>query len=261
MTWFARLRLRAAASRPALEPEIEEGRRDETRWTDPEKKALESVLGHRFENRHLLELALMHRSYGAEKGISESYERLEFLGDAVLQLAVTDYLYEAYPELAEGEMAKVRAAVVDAATLVSLANTFGVGPALMVGRGEEQTGGREKHSILADVVEALLGAVYVDAGYATARELILDHWGDLVDRRAASPGRRDYKTRLQERLAAAGTRPRYVLSERGPEHAKEFTAQVWRGDSKLGEGTGTSKKRAEQAAARDASDRLDAHDA
>ncbi len=203
----------------------------------------------------------MHRSYGAEKGITESYERLEFLGDAVLQLAVTDYLYEAYPQLAEGEMAKVRAAVVDAATLAALAKTFGVGSALMLGRGEEQTGGREKHSILADVVEALLGAVYVDAGYAIARDLILDHWGNLVDRRAASPGRRDYKTRLQERLAAAGNRPRYVLSERGPEHAKEFTAEIWDGDSKLGEGKGTSKKRAEQAAARDASDRLDARDA
>ena len=223
--------------------------------------AVQDAVGYRFQDLAFLDLALLHRSHAAESGTDESYERLEFLGDAVLQLAVTDYLYESYPELAEGELAKVRAAVVDAETLAAFGRTFAIGPALRLGRGEEQTGGRKKYSILADVVEAVLGAIYLDAGYVAAREVILDHWRDLVDRRAASPGRRDYKTRLQEHLAVSGWQPRYVLSENGPEHAKEFAAEVWAGDSKLGEGRGTSKKRAEQDAARDASIRLDTGDA
>lgn len=222
---------------------------------------LQASIGHRFADSAHLELALLHRSHAAESSRDDSYERLEFLGDAVLQLSVTDYLYREYPDLAEGEMAKVRAAVVDAGTLAALGRGFGIGPALLLGRGEEQTGGREKDSILADVVEAILGAVYLDAGYGTVRDLVLRHWRTIIDRRAASPGRRDYKTRLQERLAMRGRRPTYKIAESGPEHAKEFTAEVWDGDSLLGTGTGTSKKRAEQDAARDASDRLSSPDA
>ena len=223
--------------------------------------ALQEALGHKFADVKLLELALLHRSYSAEARSEGSYERLEFLGDAVLQLAVTDYLYRAFPELAEGEMAKVRAAVVDAGTLASLAAILQIGPALVLGRGEEQTGGRGKDSILADVTEAVLGAVYLDAGYVAAQRLVLRHWQSLIDRRAASPGRRDYKTRLQERLAISGRQPRYVIAERGPEHAKEFTAKVWDGELLLGDGVGTSKKRAEQDAAQNASRALDAKDA
>jgi ribonuclease-3 len=222
---------------------------------------LQASIGHRFADTAHLELALLHRSHAAESGSDESYERLEFLGDAVLQLAVTDYLYREYADLAEGEMAKVRAAVVDAGTLAGLGRRFGIGPALLLGRGEGQTGGRDKDSILADVVEAILGAVYLDAGYGTARDLVLRHWRTTIDRRAASPGRRDYKTRLQERLAVLGRRPHYIIGERGPEHAKEFTAEVWDGDALLGRGKGTSKKRAEQDAARDAAERLPSSDA
>lgn len=222
---------------------------------------LQAAIGHRFTDTAALELALVHRSYASEAGEAESYERLEFLGDAVLQLAATDYLFTNYPELAEGEMAKVRAAVVDASTLAELGRGFGIGPALRLGRGEELTGGREKDSLLADVVEALLGAVYVDAGYDAAREIVFAHWSPIIDRRAASPGRRDYKTRLQERLASEGRQPTYIISERGPEHAKEFSAEVSDGARLLGRGVGTSKKRAEQAAARDASRRLDRGDA
>lgn len=227
----------------------------------PAPTKVEAALGHRFEDRELLELALLHRSAAAEAGREGSYERLEFLGDAVLQLVVTHYLFEAYPDLAEGKMAKVRAAVVDARTLAALGREFGVGEAVALGHGEEQTGGREKDSILADVVEALLGAIYLDRGYAAARKVILHHWKRLVDRRAATPGRRDYKTRLQEMLAARGTRPRYTVEETGPDHAKQFIAEVSDGDRRLGSGTGTSKKRAEQEAARDAMRRLDAGDA
>lgn len=211
---------------------------------------VEDALGYRFEDRELLRLALVHRSFAAEERREESYERLEFLGDAVLQLTVTEFLYDTYPGLPEGEMAKARAAAVDAATLAAVARRLHVGDALLLGRGEEQTGGREKASILADVTESLIGAVFVEAGYGRARDVIRHHWQELIERRAADPGRRDYKTRLQEELAQRGARPRYVVRDAGPEHAKQFSAEIWDGDVLLGTGTGSSKKRAEQEAAR-----------
>jgi ribonuclease-3 len=222
---------------------------------------VETALGYRFRDRDLLRLALVHRSYASEADSPDSYERLEFLGDAVLQLVVTHYLYEAYPRLAEGEMAKVRAAVVDTTTLAGLAREFGLAEALLLGRGEERTGGRGKDSILADVVESLLGAVYLEAGYESVASLITRHWRDRIDRRAMAPGERDYKTRLQEKLAVEGRRPRYEIRETGPDHAKQFTAEVWADEKRIGVGTGTSKKRAEQQAAQDAATTLDATDA
>ena len=213
---------------------------------------LQRALGHEFADPALLDLALMHRSHSAEHEVDESYERLEFLGDAVLQLAVTHYLYRAYPDLPEGEMAKVRASVVSEPALAELARAFGVGPVVKLGKGEEATGGREKSSILADAMESLLGAVYLDAGFDRARMVVMEHWTDLIDRRATDPGRRDYKTRLQEVLAREGLRPEYSVTDEGPEHAKVFTATVTDGASVIGLGKGTSKKRAEQAAAREA---------
>ena len=210
---------------------------------------LEKELGYTFEDRELLRLALVHRSYAAEQEIDESYERLEFLGDAVLQLAVTHYLYKTYTELAEGEMAKVRAAVVSETALARVARGFNVGDAVYLGRGEEMTGGRDKSSIISDVMESLIGAIYLDGGAGAARDFVLAHWSDIIDRRATDPGRRDYKTRLQERLAQAGEQPAYAVTEDGPEHAKEFTAVVSVKGRVLGTGTGTSKKRSEQAAA------------
>ena len=217
---------------------------------------LEQELRHRFEDRELLVLALMHRSYASEAALDDSYERLEFLGDAVLQLAVTNHLYLEYPELAEGEMAKVRAAVVNERTLAKVARSLELGAILLVGRGEELTGGRDKDSILSDVVESVLGALYLELGFAAAQELILERWRPLIDERAADPGRRDYKTRLQEQLAQQGIRPIYEVHEYGPEHAKRFTARVLVSGRVLGEGTGTSKKRAEQVAAERAAESL-----
>ena len=217
---------------------------------------LEENLGYTFRNRELLRVALIHRSYMGEQGLEESYERLEFLGDAVLQLAVTEYLYRTKPTLSEGEMAKVRAAVVNERTLARLGRELGVGPALLLGRGEDLTGGRDKDSLLSDVVEALMGAMYLEAGYDVAAEFIVEHWKVMIEERSEAPGHRDYKTRLQETLARSGLKPRYELTEAGPEHAKSFTAKVLAGGKTLGEGEGTSKKRAEQAAAKSASDRL-----
>jgi ribonuclease-3 len=223
--------------------------------------ALQTAVGYTFSDGDLLHLALTHRSHSSENDSVDSYERLEFLGDAVLQLAVTHYLYDEYPELPEGEMAKVRAAVVNERSLAQIARGWRLGEALLLGRGEELTGGREKESILSDVVESILGAVYLEGGFAAAKEVVLRHWMPLVDERAAAPGRRDYKTRLQERIAQSGARPRYEVDDTGPEHAKEFTAQVYIDDELLGTGTGTSKKRAEQAAARAAAEALGLGDA
>jgi len=197
-------------------------------------------------------MALTHRSYAAEQGLDVSYERLEFLGDAVLQLVVTRYLYDTYEELAEGEMAKVRAGVVNQKALAAIARELGLGGHILLGQGEEMSGGSDKDSILADIVEALLGAIYLDGGYEPVAAIILDRWVPLITKRASAPGRLDYKTRLQEVLAQQGLHPRYVINEAGPDHAKVFTAELWVDGELLGSGQGSSKKRAEQDAARTA---------
>lgn len=219
-------------------------------------EAVEGALTHRFEDPELLRRALIHRSYAAEEGVPESYERLEFLGDAVLQLSITHHLFNEYPELSEGEMAKVRAAVVNERTLADLARRMNLGSLVLLGRGEELTGGADKDSILADVIESLLGAIYLEAGFEATRSIIMNLWLPLVSDRATSPGEADYKTRLQEILARQGVRPRYVIAEDGPEHAKVFSAQVFADGQLLGRGEGTSKKRAEQAAAAAAAESL-----
>jgi len=217
---------------------------------------VEAALGYTFESPALVSLALTHRSYAADRDLTVSYERLEFLGDAVLQLVVTRYLYETYGELAEGEMAKVRAAVVNQQTLAGFARSLGLGGFLLLGHGEESTGGRDKDSILADVVEALLGAVYLDGGYESAAVLVLRLWVPVIEERASAPGLADYKTRLQEILAQRGLLPRYEITEAGPDHAKMFRAELWADGELLGTGEGSSKKRAEQDAARAASVRM-----
>ena len=217
---------------------------------------LEARLDHRFANRSLLEAALTHRSLTSEEPEAENYERLEFLGDAVLQLAVTDRLYADYPEMREGQMAKLRAAVVSEDVLATIGRRLELGRYVRLGRGEEATQGRDKPSILADVVEALLGALYLDAGYEVAARVTLDQLGDEIDRRAHAPGVGDFKTRLQEALAKRGLRPAYETRDEGPDHDKVFHAVV-RVDEKIrGAGSGGSKKAAEQAAAEQALDRL-----
>ena len=217
---------------------------------------LETALGYRFASSDLAALALTHRSYAAEHGLDVSYERLEFLGDAVLQLAVTRHLYDTYPHLAEGELAKVRAAVVNQKALAMIARQLSLGDHLLLGQGEMHSGGRDKDSILADVVESLLGAIYLDGGYLPAATIVLDLLVPQIEQRAAAPGELDFKTRLQEELAQQGLHPRYEISERGPDHAKEFTAALWIDGELVANGSGTSKKRAEQAAAQVASEKL-----
>jgi ribonuclease-3 len=219
--------------------------------TAPELEALARRLSHPFDDMTLLDAAVTHRSWCAESQGSESNERLEFLGDAVLGLVVTDHVYRSYPELPEGELAKVRAGVVSSCALADVALELGLGEALRLGRGEDTSGGRAKPSILADALEAVIGAVYLDGGWDAAAALVLRCLSTRIVEAASGPGGRDYKTRLQE-LAASRyeSLPRYDVVDCGPDHAKHFVATVQVGHELSGTGEGSSKKQAEQEAAR-----------
>ncbi len=209
-----------------------------------------------FGDLDLLRAALVHRSYVAEHSEATHNERMEFLGDAVLQLVITLYLYENHPELSEGEMAKVRAGLVNGLELAEVAREVEIGSHLVLGRGEEASGGRDKESILADAMEAVIAAIYLDKGMEAAGRFILDRWAQRIEARIAAPGKRDYKTRLQEELARDGKRPRYRVTDEGPDHNKVFTATVEVEGEVAGQGTGRSKKEAEQNAAASALDRM-----
>jgi ribonuclease-3 len=218
---------------------------------------LEKALGIRFKVADLRESALTHRSFAFERGLPVTNERLEFLGDAVLGLVVTDLVYRAFPERSEGELAKLRAAMVNMTTLAEVARELSLGDALLLGKGEEQSGGRDKASILADALEAVLGAAYIDHGLKGAAALIERLFWPRISAYVRGEGERDYKTILQELAAQdVGRLPEYRVMERGPDHEKEFTATVYLNGRELGHGMGRSKKEAEQRAAREAFDRL-----
>jgi ribonuclease-3 len=202
---------------------------------------------------------MAHRSWCAETPGVKSNERLEFLGDAVLGLVVTDHIFRTYPDLPEGELAKVRAAVVNAGALAELAAELELGRALHLGKGEDASGGREKPSILADAMEAVIGAVYMDGGYDAARSLVMGLLGDRIEEAAAGPGGQDFKTRLQELAARRFDQlPQYDVDDEGPDHATRFFATVRIAGDVRGSGEGRSKKQAEQAAARVAWEALQA---
>ncbi len=202
---------------------------------------------------------MAHRSWCAEVPGNLSNERLEFLGDAVLGLVVTDYLYRNYPDLPEGQLAQVRASVVNAEVLAEVAEEIGLGAALKLGKGEDASGGREKPSILSDAMEAVIGAVYLDGGWGAAEELVMRLLAERINEGAAGPGGHDFKTRLQEFSARAYDElPRYHHVSEGPDHAKRFSATVSVNGDAVGRGEGRSKKQAEQAAARMAWERLSA---
>jgi len=198
----------------------------------------------------LLERSITHRSYAYENGGLPTNERLEFLGDSVLGLVVTDTLYRTHPDLPEGQLAKLRAAVVNAKALAGIGRELGVGDHLLLGRGEEATGGRDKSSIVADTVEALIGAVYLDRGLDVATELVHRLFDPLIEESAGLGAGLDWKTSLQELTAARGLGvPEYVVEESGPDHAKSFRARVRVAGELHGDGRGHSKKEAEQQAA------------
>ena len=198
----------------------------------------------------LLLRALTHRSYAYENGGLPNNERLEFLGDSVLGLVVTDTLYASHPDLPEGQLAKLRAAVVNMRALAEVARTLGLGDHLLLGRGEESTGGRDKTSILADTMEAVIGTVYLSAGLPAAATLVHHLLDPLMEASAGLGAGLDWKTSLQELTAADGLGvPEYRVTEEGPDHEKTFHAVAVVADIAVGEGSGRSKKEAEQKAA------------
>jgi ribonuclease-3 len=220
-------------------------------------ESLDRALGVSFDDAALRTAALTHRSYAFEHGTEITNERLEFLGDSVLGLVVTDMAYASYPDLPEGALAKLRAAIVNMVALADVARSLGLGDMVLLGKGEELSGGRDKSSILADALEAVFGAIYLDRGLDVSRELIERLFRPRMEAYARGEGDRDYKTILQE-LASQELRsmPEYRLEERGPDHAKEFTATVFVAGEALGTGMGRSKKEAEQQAAREAYSRI-----
>ena len=197
-----------------------------------------------------LERALTHRSYAYENGGLPTNERLEFLGDSVLSLVVTDTLYKGHPTLPEGQLAKLRAAVVQMRALAEVARELSLGSYVKLGRGEEVTGGRNKSSILADTLEAIIGAVYIDCGLAEASALVHRLFDPVIAKSAGLGAGLDWKTSLQEPTAARllGV-PDYQVEESGPDHQKSFRAVVRVGGQVLGSGQGRTKKEAEQQAA------------
>jgi ribonuclease-3 len=210
---------------------------------------LQQVVGETIDESLLLR-ALTHRSYAYEHGGLPTNERLEFLGDAVLGLVVTDSLYAAHPDLAEGQLAKLRAAVVNMRALAEVARTMGLGEYIYLGRGEESTGGRDKASILADTTEAVIAAVYLSGGMPAATAFVHHLLDPLMESSATLGAGLDWKTSLQE-LTASGSlgTPVYRVTEEGPDHQKSFLAELRVGSELMGSGSGSSKKEAEQMAA------------
>lgn len=215
--------------------------------------AFRERLGHEFADPDLLGCSLTHRSWCAEHAGFASNERLEFLGDAVLGIIVTDDIYRRHPDAGEGQLSRIRASVVCAPALAEMAVELGIGEVLLLGKGEAASGGRERPSILADAMEAVIGAVYLDGGPVAAQRLV----DRLVAPRLADAGTPDHKSRLHEMVAQEHDRQiRYEISEDGPEHDKTFRAVVFLDEDPFGTGSGRSKKQAEQAAAQEAWRRL-----
>jgi ribonuclease-3 len=201
-------------------------------------------------SEEILKQAITHRSFSYENGGVPTNERLEFLGDSVLGIVITDELYRKNPDAQEGQLAKLRAAVVNAKALADVARTLGLGEFLLLGKGEEATGGRDKSSILADAVEAILGAIYVEHGLEKSGEVILQLFAPILAASAELGAGLDWKTSLAELVNSKSLGViEYVIEQSGPDHDKRFSAQVKIGEDFFGNGEGKSKKEAEQHAA------------
>ncbi|MEI6342040.1 MAG: ribonuclease III [Verrucomicrobiota bacterium] len=221
----------------------------------PTTADLELALGHRFREATLLRLALTHSSIAHELGAGQLHnQRLEFLGDAVLQLVVTSWLYERYPDLGEGPLTQARAEIVNRMTLAKHGHALGLGAHLILSRGEETSGGRDRPSTVADALEAVIGAVFVDAGYDRSRDVVLGLFHATLEGLAVVSNVSNPKGQLQELLQASSPEPpRYsVVAVTGPEHNRVFECTVHHLGRLMGRGSGRSKKLAEGAAALDA---------
>jgi ribonuclease-3 len=219
-----------------------------------ELKQFQKVLGYNFNQISLLDTALTHSSYANECKKVQHNERLEFLGDSILSLVISEYLYRNYPKFTEGSLTKVRSAVVSEISLANLAKHIGLGKHILLGKGEELSGGRNRDSIMADAVESVIAAIYLDGGLDCASAFILANLGIYITRVIEGKELRDYKTDLQEILQKeSGDDIEYrIVRDLGPAHDKVFVAQVFHDKHLIGEGEGKSKKEAEQHAAQKA---------
>ena len=248
-------RTKTPSARSAPQP-----RKHRLRHHDSHLLTLETSLGHRFSNPSLLERALTHRSSVHEHrhGSREHNERLEFLGDAALELVITHLLMDTHPHSSEGDLSKLRAALVNQKSLCKRAERIDLGSYLRLGKGEEHGDGRHKASLLSDTYEAVLGAVYLDGGYQKTFRVVEAQFRDLLKEANAIDFVKDYKTQLQERVQTLfHTVPRYILkSASGPDHDKYFEIDLLIGDKTVASGTGKNKKSAEQSAAEEALKKL-----
>lgn len=219
---------------------------------------LQQSISYTFKEPRLLERALTHKSFANENKVPYHNERMEFLGDAVLSLIVSEHLVRTCPDSTEGDLSRLRAAVVSEPALAVIGRTLALGAYLLLGKGEEQTGGRDKDSLLADALEALIAALYLDAGKDAAEAFILRFFEDVIKRTCASRYSLDFKTALQERCQERLKQlPEYrVVSESGPDHQKQFEVELLVKGQLYGRGTGRSKKEAEQKAAKEALEKL-----
>jgi len=221
----------------------------------------EKQIGYTFNNKNTLTLAFTHSSYANEnrRGSHENNERLEFLGDAVLDMVVSEYMYRIFPEMPEGELTKLRAGVVCEASLAKLSRRLDIGIWLLLGKGEESTGGRNRDSILADAFEAVIGAICIDGGMETVTKYILSFMKEEIECTKESFRTMDCKTHLQEVIQKISKIPvsYTIVDEMGPDHDKIFVSEVYHEGAVLGRGQGKSKKEAEQSAANDALSKME----
>ena len=213
-------------------------------------KKLEQKIGYQFRKKELLERAITHSSYANEQRMGRLYcnERLEFLGDAVLELVSSEFLFEHFPQMPEGELTRLRASLVCEPTLAFCASDLELGSYLNLGRGEELTGGRQRDSITSDALEAVIGAIYLDGGFASAKEFVLRHvLNDMENKKLFFDSKTIFQEMVQGKIQ--GEISYHLIGEDGPDHNKTFTVEVWIDNSCLGKGNGRTKKAAEQMAA------------
>ncbi|MEI8216243.1 MAG: ribonuclease III [Eubacteriales bacterium] len=223
-------------------------------------REIEEKLNYSFKNTELLEMALKHSSYINERNLTNvmNYERLEFLGDAIFDAIISDYLFFNMQDSEEGELTKIRAEVVRESSLAKCGTKLQIGKYIYLSRGEENSGGRNRKSILADVMEAIIGAIYIDGGFSEAKKFVLHLFSEIIESAKSGALFSDFKTALQERLQANGeVEIIYIIDkETGPDHEKTFYINLKLNGEEIGKGFGKSKKEAEQAAAKDALNRL-----
>ena len=215
-------------------------------------KIFEKNIGYSFKDIEHLKTALTHKSFIDEEPTSPTNQRYEFIGDTILDFDLSLFLFDNYPNLDEGSLTKIRSGAVDQNALVNLAKEIDIGKFLFMSKPEESTGGRDKSSILEDAVEALIAAIYFDGGLEEVNKFISKFIYPLIDNLSKNPGQKDYKTRLQEYYAKKGQKVTYTAKSEGPDHNKQFNAQVILENKIIGKGIGKSKKNAEQMAAKDA---------